>query len=1196
MRLRRRSAILTAVLAGLQFVQPLMCVADVPRFLRSQTTVEKLAAKIDELQRNIDHYGTVVAKTPDVWGQSRLMQHRVDFENEMRGELNQFQLTLNASEQISDGAFLSSALSFQQALGGAAPPSAPPPGGGTTTTVTPPQYFVAGSIPGITPIEDNVLRRTPMTTPTKFYGRAGELAGVSLEPTLYLDQKKRYLDHLNNLRRINEGDDTADAPGYALNLVRVPVSVFPGKKTEHGYGAEITVSIKPHLTEDLLPNAFRDLVINDVAARLSMPVFKVADEGEIHVFKETLLRLSKGQEFDGVTAYQRFENAFAWVKSQFELQDRSSPRPAGEPSAPPVGQKSYLLGGARPSTPSRNSVVQSAFVSPYSVDNTALGDARVELSKLKHTSVAHVSGTGRRSKLSVSETQQAAVNGITIFRVGVDAFDHLAEPPCESEARDRADAHKRGLNFLDVQAWLRRELQSSHEFLSQPRAACLWNYCGPEMVAAVREHRREVPAGSIYECSLDDEGNLAKIRERFFCDIANEFPQAKDTTTANLAWHIIVESALLNEHLAEDMAQLARTKSCPCQPPACPMFAGPNPPPEARHAFMEYVRCRWPIHVFALDPMTQDQNVGEAFSRRREMQLALALAAGSRRTNLQSVSRFMRRMEYDLQTIELNRTAVGFSHGDDVCGWRFYPRVQAPRVPGNLEVVTREMILGQMDRERMLNDRKLEPGIRECEAIVIMPSFLQFVTVDTRTNWFRLNDKCDHSPFNRVLHREMNVSDAVDLSREMQKVHELSLVCQRDAHKYRDGEANRLLRAVETLDRQLPLQTAMVQMPYENTLGGFEMFSSGVTDLAPELHGWYGAPGVQTVGGNESYLDATAKVQDAAAAATALQAQLLNGMAAGKTGDDLKALQKAATDGQAALNTAVKNQTLASSVNRAGTRLFLVGKNFSVIGTRIVAGGATIVDPNMIRLVNRQILEVTIPAVASAVYVDGKPMIDVHVATPYGVTSHIHIPVANATSPCKSSCPECPDPCAAANAAARELEKATLENDKELAKNTYTYNIGVNWQGRAMATVGSRTADRTSPSATHEAVAQQTPATTNPTTQPRIQQQTAPTFVPAPAFPAIKAPPVQPALRTPAPPEEVPAEAQPKTTSIEEWSPPVLISSPPGPSKPTLTSMPASRPIQSVGSYTRQADADVVRSRAAANEGTALNLPAPPRR
>ena len=35
-----------------------------------------------------------------------------------------------------------------------------------------------------------------------------------------------------------------------------------------------------------------------------------------------------------------------------------------------------------------------------------------------------------------------------------------------------------------------------------------------------------------------------------------------------------------------------------------------------------------------------------------------------------------------------------------------------------------------------------------------------------------------------------------------------------------------------------------MQIPYENTLGGFAMLNTGVTDLAPELTGWYGLPSI----------------------------------------------------------------------------------------------------------------------------------------------------------------------------------------------------------------------------------------------------------------------------------------------------------------------------------------------------------------
>ena len=63
----------------------------------------------------------------------------------------------------------------------------------------------------------------------------------------------------------------------------------------------------------------------------------------------------------------------------------------------------------------------------------------------------------------------------------------------------------------------------------------------------------------------------------------------------------------------------------------------PCPPPEARQAFNEYVKCHWPIHVFAIDPITQDQNLADTYSRRQEMQLALSLAFASGSINARKV-------------------------------------------------------------------------------------------------------------------------------------------------------------------------------------------------------------------------------------------------------------------------------------------------------------------------------------------------------------------------------------------------------------------------------------------------------------------------------------------------------------------------------------------------------------------------------
>ena len=100
---------------------------------------------------------------------------------------------------------------------------------------------------------------------------------ISLEPVIELDQLSRYLNHLHELRRINEGDDTSDSPGYSLNLVRMPISILPGKLTRTGFGAEVTVTCTPVITDDLMPTTFHNLAINDMVDLLGLPLVRVTE-------------------------------------------------------------------------------------------------------------------------------------------------------------------------------------------------------------------------------------------------------------------------------------------------------------------------------------------------------------------------------------------------------------------------------------------------------------------------------------------------------------------------------------------------------------------------------------------------------------------------------------------------------------------------------------------------------------------------------------------------------------------------------------------------------------------------------------------------------------------------------------------------------------------------------------------------------
>jgi hypothetical protein len=56
------------------------------------------------------------------------------------------------------------------------------------------------------------------------------------------------------------------------------------------------------------------------------------------------------------------------------------------------------------------------------------------------------------------------------------------------------------------------------------------------------------------------------------------------------------------------------------------------------------------------------------------------------------------------------------------------------------------------------------------------------------------------------------------------------------------------------LERRLPAQALTALVPYENTAGGFELFNTGISDLAPELLGWYGAAGIDPAGSTALFL------------------------------------------------------------------------------------------------------------------------------------------------------------------------------------------------------------------------------------------------------------------------------------------------------------------------------------------------------
>ncbi|QEG43839.1 hypothetical protein [Roseimaritima ulvae] len=1063
--------------------------------------MECLAENIDWLEHHIDTYGSVVAKQPDIWGEARLTKHRDEYERMMFAELNQFKSTLNAAISQGDSAFLAQAFALSAAASG-------------TTGVTPAPETPAPASVSVSSANAQ-LASAPDLDPgfTRFAiqdGGDSNKPALQLEPVTHLNQMSRYLNHLHELRRINEGDDTSDSPGYSLNLVRIPVSILPGKLTREGFGAEVTITAEPVISDDLMPTTFHNLAVNDVVDFLSLPIVRVTERLDDEDFQLGLETAKSRARFAKTIAVidaafyagelnpenknlnnavnDFFDNpiAVANVNKVFqEMVDRierlSTPSgadyaDAGESDSPrsrldATVQKAVsemqtsslqtfgtsnlnLTGTSYGATPQPESVPeettgvellkkiieaidgrQSAILATHIsslLESSIRGEVRDAIEKVfdefvkdaATTATVTPAGRARRALNPLNPSSLVPVIGIenlaTIAKFFGPAYygRHIrwsGGPPAEKCSENRVD-------LLDAQRFLQAEIEAAHELLSQPaHVTLLAQLAAPnsQLASQIRSGHFErdpdaaLPAVESYRRYFFD--NLHRHADAEMASLAIELPageqlvgqeqglmfaianadpseKARNSVEA-LAWALVVESALLNDRLNHDVRKLAEAKDAyELNTQRDYWFFLPDSVlhPEqdlqplqvefqlATEVFKQYVRARWPIHVFAVDPVNQDQNVADVSQRKRELQFALALGFATGKIGGNSLTQFSRRLESQVETISLNQTIVGFGHGTDTFGWRFYPRVQALPVPGTFGAI-RETLCGT-SRDYDLAHRKLEAGQRECTAVVLMPSFVPYADFDIRSNWFKLTN-----PKNAGL----TMKESLKLSRAVTAMRNSRAQCAECQHLYRDGELRRLFKRVDQLDRELPLQTQRALVPYENTLGGFEMFNTGVTDLAPELIGWYGAPGVN--------------VTDNFGCGCYQGCGLIGG--GGCEGEECTQIQQSLTTLStkvAALETTVKSagtelraEPLAACQGQ-GTTLFLVGDNFSVHDTKVIAGGVCI--PH-VRLISRELMQVTIPSCINTVSLcengTPRPYVAVYVATPYGVTNHLHVPVHN---------------------------------------------------------------------------------------------------------------------------------------------------------------------------------------------------------
>lgn len=992
----------------------------------------EVANRIDIITEGVRDDGSIVIKQPDVYSNAKTTKYRRDFEKQISQELDNFRLIIAARNARLDFASLTSQTSLGAALTGTTTPALP-----TGPTVT------AATIP---------------TAPALgFNAQGGKLdsfsTGMGIEPTIYLDQEKRFIDHLNELRRVNMGVDRDESAGYGLYLVRLPVSILPGQKTREGYGAELMITAQHEFPPSFLAGTYRNLVINDLVDQLGPVLYEYIRTGrvetsdkmkvakneiviiknkseilydvvkeKINIVNNSINEIIEGigghgalarKERDGSIAdryMKKVENNFLpetfMMLSAGKVSDASDDkmvrewlvdfvggedlRHAGDDAF--VGDNSsamerrlHLLSRLAAKVKAKEGVLINndmkiridsfcsgvdrlaelagiqrllyktidSFVDEHLgvvlaivgeikvVDAKLYGDVVKEYSALKaaNREVETVRGEiSRREK----ELELAKVSNLSSGRspkrdypIAVpDISDVFLEENLIEVTRiiQRLLPTKQPLQ-ADVRGALRQLLGAAYDAMARPASQELGMSAEGDVAPVLGSPLIEEIHQAVQQRAFAAEGEasaLTMLHGRLLAALETAQKNVRNSAIGPLGWAIAVDAGLLDFQMRDSIARFFAARGLPC--PNWEAIRFYQDDPVAHEVFCEFVRHRWPIVTFAIDPVFEQQNVNDAFLLNRDMQLALAFAFSTGQINFQQLNTFRRNIQQQSETISLNRTVTAFSMGNDVFGYRFQPRFQNPPMQKtNIHVAMSQLISGGPGPDYATRKSKLEPGIRELTMVMTVPTFLTSMRVESAGNWYRLTDPDD---------LKITSARMIEQGREVMRLRDqLAQAC--NANQYRPDDVRVLASKIRQVESMLNMQSSIVPLPYEKTTSGFELFTEGSVELAPELLGFDGIDGINP--------------------------------------------------------------------EKEGS-IFLFGKNISIHETKVVIGGKELdealtktdaqghrVDNSNLQvdILSREIVRIKYPAnsLQTTTLSDGKEVIEIYLATPNGISNRLSIPL-----------------------------------------------------------------------------------------------------------------------------------------------------------------------------------------------------------
>lgn len=746
--------------------------------------LEYVGQLIDQLDRELFRLGMIDVKAPDVWGQNRMTKYRAEFESQMAQELGKFTEILNAAQRRADLAVLVSSTAVGVSAGAGGSPSGSAAASGATTKVS----ATSATTPAATSTAaKNASSSGAGTTPTSTTSSSPPEAPDTTAQLTYLSQRLDKLETDTNLLKLPTDlkigleptvhlDEEANYINHLHRLRRI--NAGDDLTDTQGYGLyliRVPISLLPG------PEVRKGKgAVVSFEARHILPPDLLAN-----TFRSVVVMDA---------AYQLNPLLLKLLHSKSPISPEPCqclPQPAG------AGAKPGVSSGGRSQPKFEVNAPISGNVSPVS------------------------------SMVSMSESNE--LYGPEIVNVLLNAIQ-----------KDRADWYTHDPSIL---SWMLTELATAHRFMrEQARNGTLADLFQPGRFMELDQmiQQRNYSQLAVWRCNFLKELVLRRNGRPF---LANQLLPPDDlvwisqqlNVTDALVYALMVQSVLVDRQLKHDIGIVSQRKGCVCGDLNVLTFYDLIPTLEAQQAFNMYVDCKWPLHVFSLDPAVDQQNQLDLFSARSELQIALAVAVASGKVNIRQATSYARQLQLDTETISLNRTAVGFGAGETTFGWRFYPRIQTPPTQGGFQRFGGVLFGSNYGETYLLKNRQIEPGVRECVALVVAPNFVPAIRLTSAANWFDISGHPHH------MDQKLDTSDVLRLSRMVQSARNtLAAAC--DAGHYRPGEAERLSDRLAQLESQLPLQDYRVPLPFEGDLTGSEIFTSEDTQLNPRLLGWYGEP------------------------------------------------------------------------------------------------------------------------------------------------------------------------------------------------------------------------------------------------------------------------------------------------------------------------------------------------------------------